>query len=99
MIHRGVVTSRAAKDVLKEMWATGKDPSQVIREKDLVQIKDAGELEKAAQKIITENEAAVSDYKKGKTASLQFLVGQVMKETRGKASPEVVADILKKLLK
>jgi len=99
LIHRNVITSRAAKDVLKEMWATGKDPSQVIREKDLVRVEDLGEIEKAAEKIIKESQAAVLDYKKGKEASLQFLVGQVMKETRGKANPETVSDILKKLLK
>ncbi|MBI2446903.1 MAG: Asp-tRNA(Asn)/Glu-tRNA(Gln) amidotransferase subunit GatB [Parcubacteria group bacterium] len=99
LLHRNIITSRAGKDVLKEMWATGKDPSQVIREKNLVQIEDIGEVEKIAEKIIKENQAAVSDYKKGKTASLQFLVGQMMKETRGRANPEIVADILKKLLK
>ena len=81
------------------MWATGKDPSQVIREKDLVRVEDIGEIEKAAEKIIKENQAAVSDYKKGKIASLQFLVGQVMKETRGKANPEIISDTLTKLLK
>ena len=80
------------------MWATGKDPSQVIREKDLVQVLDEGELEKTAQKIISGNGAAVLDYKKGKKASLQFLVGQVMKETRGKANPEKITEILKQLL-
>ncbi len=99
LIHRNVITSRAAKEVLKEMWATGKDPSQVIREKDLLQVRDDGKLLKIAEKIIKENQSAVSDYKKGKIASLQFLVGQVMKETRGKANPETVSDILKKLLK
>jgi len=98
LTHRGVITSRAAKEVLKEMWATGKDPSQVIREKDLVQVLDEGELEKTAQKIISGNGAAVLDYKKGKKASLQFLVGQVMKETRGKANPEKITEILKQLL-
>ena len=99
LIHRGVITSRAAKDVLKEMWETGKDPSLVIKEKNLVQIKNAGELETAANKIIAENQTAVSDYKKGKVESLQFLVGQIMKETRGKANPEIISEILKKLLK
>jgi len=99
LIHRQVITSRAAKDVLKEMWATGKDPSQIIKEKDLVQVKDEDELLKAAQKIIDENSEAVSDYKKGKEASLQFLVGQVMKETRGKANPEAIANIFKNRLK
>ena len=98
LIHRGVITSRAAKDVLKEMWATGKDPSQIIKEKNLVQVQDKSKLEETAQKVIDENETAVSDYKKGKEASLQFLIGQVMKETRGRANPETIAGILKKLL-
>jgi len=99
LIHRGVITSRAAKEVLKEMWATGKDPSLVIKEKDLTQVQDTIELEKTASRIISENQAAVLDYKKGKEASLQFLIGQVMRETRGKANPEIISDILKKLLK
>ncbi|MEK7197867.1 MAG: Asp-tRNA(Asn)/Glu-tRNA(Gln) amidotransferase subunit GatB, partial [Patescibacteria group bacterium] len=81
LIHRGVVTSRAAKDVLKEMWATGKDPSQITKDRNLVQIEDSNELEMIAQKIINENPDTVSDYKKGKITSLQFLVGQAMKET------------------
>ncbi len=99
LIHRDIITSRAAKEVLKEMWATGKDPSQIIKDKDLVQLQDTGELEIVAQKIIDENKIAVSDYKKGKIASLQFMVGQVMRETRGKANPEIISDILRKLLK
>lgn len=99
LIHRGIITSRAAKDVLKEMWATGKNPSQIIKEKNLAQVKDSGELEEIAKKIISGNSNAVSDYKKGKIASLQFLIGQVMKESRGKANPEIISDILKKLLK
>ncbi len=99
LIHRNIITSRAAKEVLKEMWATGKDPSLIIGEKDLTQVQDASELEKIASKIINENQAAVSDYKKGKEASLQFLVGQVMKETRGKANPKSVSEILQELLK
>ena len=99
LIHRHVITSRAAKEVLKEMWATGKDPSQVIRRRDLIQVKDTNELLKVTEKIIKENQAAVLDYKKGKIASLQFLVGQVMRETRGKANLEIVSDILKKILK
>lgn len=99
LIHRKIINSRAAKDILKEMWATGKDPLQITKDNDLVQIKDSNELENIAQKIVNENPSAISDYKKGKTASLQFLVGQVMKETRGKANPETISDILKKLLK
>jgi len=98
LIHRGVITSRAAKEILKEMWATGKDPDLIIKEKDLAQVQDAGELEKVASKIISENQTAVADYKKGKEASLQFLIGQVMRETRGKTNPEIISDILKKIL-
>ncbi|MDO8676129.1 MAG: Asp-tRNA(Asn)/Glu-tRNA(Gln) amidotransferase subunit GatB [Candidatus Azambacteria bacterium] len=99
LIHRHVITSRVAKDVLREMWATGKDPSLIVKDKDLLQVQDEGQLEKTAQKIIDENSEAVSDYKKGKTASLQFLVGQVMRETRGRADPEVTSGILKRILK
>jgi len=99
LVHKGTITTSTAKEVLKEMWATGKDPSNIIDEKDLGQVQDIGELEKVAEKIINENQAPVADYKKGKEASLQFLIGQVMRETRGKASPKIISDILKKLLK
>jgi len=99
LIHKGTITTRAAKEVLKEMWATGKDPDLIISEKDLTQVQDINELEKIASKIINENQAAVLDYKQGKEASLQFLIGQVMRETRGKANPEIISDILKKLLR
>jgi len=99
LIHRGVITSRAAKEVFKEMWATGKDPSQIIKEKNLVQIQDTSEIEKIATKVIAENFKAAEDYKKGKEASLQFLVGAIMKESRGTARAEIAVEILKKLLK
>ncbi len=99
LIHRGVITSRAGKEVLKEMWATGQDPSLIIGEKDLTQVQDVGELEKIASKIINENQTAVLDYKQGKVASLQFLIGAVMRETHGRINPETIFDILKKLLK
>ncbi len=99
LVYKGTITASSAKEVLKEMWATGKDPSNIINEKDLGQVQDSGELEKAASKIISENQTAVADYKKGKEASLQFLIGQVMRETRGKANPGAIQDILTKLLK
>jgi len=99
LIHRGVITSRAAKEVLKEMWASGKDPSLVIKEKNLIQIKDIDVIRLIVSKVIAENPKAVEDYKKGKVASLQFLIGQVMRETRGKANPEILKKILKEKLK
>jgi len=93
------LSSTGAKMIIKEMAKTGLYPEQVIKEKDLSQIQDVDELEKAASKIISENQSAVADYKKGKEASLQFLIGQVMRETRGKANPESASEILKRLLK
>ena len=98
LIHRGVITSRAAKEVLKEMWATGKDPSQIIKEKNLVQIQDANIIEKIVIKVIAENPKAVEDYKQGKETSLQFLIGQVMRETNGRANPQVVGELLRQVL-
>ena len=98
LIHQGVITSRAAKEVLKEMWATGKDPDLIIEEKNLIQIKDTDVIEQIASKIVAENPKAVEDYKKGKEASLQFLVGQVMKETCGKVNPTTISSILKNLI-
>jgi len=99
LVHKGDITMLVAKEVLKEMWATGKDPSNIIDEKDLGQVQDADELEKIASKIINENQTAVADYKKGKQNSLMFLVGQIMAITRGKANPKIIKDILTKLLK
>jgi len=99
LIHRGVITSRAAKEVLKEMWASGKDPSLVIKEKNLIQIKDIDVIRLIVSKVIAENPKAVEDYKKGKEVSLQFLVGAIMRESRGTARVEIALDILKKLLK
>jgi aspartyl-tRNA(Asn)/glutamyl-tRNA(Gln) amidotransferase subunit B len=80
------------------MFETGKDPEAIVKEKGLVQISDESELEKIAQKVIEENPKSVQDYKNGKEKAMGFLVGQMMKETKGKANPQMVNDILKKLL-
>ncbi len=64
----------------------------------MTQVQDINELEKIALKIITENKTAVLDYTQGKENALQFLIGQIMRETRGKANPEIISDILKKIL-
>ena len=93
------ISALAAKDVLAEMFRTGDDPSDIIERLGLWQLSDTNDLEDIASHIITENPKAVEDYKKGKDASLQFLVGQVMKESRGKANPKVVRGIMEKLLK
>jgi len=92
------ISTLAAKDVLAEMFRTGDDPSDIIDRLGLWQLSDTNDLEDIASHIITENPKAVEDYKKGKDASLQFLVGQVMKESRGKANPKVVGDIIRRIL-
>ncbi len=98
MIYTGEISSKIAKTVLKEMFGTSKDPSQIIEEKGLQQITDKGEIERVIQEVIEKNPKPVEDYKKGKETALQFLVGQVMAQTKGKANPQTVNEILKKLL-
>lgn len=98
MIDEGTISGKIAKDVFKDMFETGKDPETIVEEKGLVQISDEGQLEDIAQRAIDNNPKSVEDYKNGKGKALGFLVGQVMKETRGKANPQMVNEILRKLL-
>lgn len=99
MIYTEEISSKIAKVVLKEMFETGGDPSQIIKEKGLEQITDTTEIENAVKQVIDKNPKPVEDYKKGKESVLQFLVGQTMALTKGKAKPDTVIEILKKLLK
>jgi len=92
------ISSSAAQTVLREMFETGNDPGEIIKIKDLAQVSDTGELEMIIDKIIDANAGAVQDYKKGKEASLKFLIGMVMRESRGKANPQLVEEILLKRL-
>ena len=94
LIYTNKISSRVAKDVLKEMFGTGVDPHHIIEEKGLSQISDGSELERIVEQIIKDNPQAVEDYKKGKEASIQFLVGQIMRETRGAANPSVVKNVI-----
>jgi len=98
LIYEGKISSRIAKTVLEEMFKTGADPSNIIEEKGLSQLTDEKELENIIKDVISKNQKAVSDYKKGKENSLQFLVGQVMSATRGRAQPDIVQKLLKKIL-
>ncbi|MEK7172022.1 MAG: Asp-tRNA(Asn)/Glu-tRNA(Gln) amidotransferase subunit GatB, partial [Patescibacteria group bacterium] len=99
LINEGVVSNNMAKtEVFDEMYKTGKDPQKIIEEKGLKVVSDTGEIEKVCKKIIEENAGPVEDFIKGKDQALGFLVGQVMKETRGKANPAIVNEILRKLL-
>lgn len=98
-IAGGKISSSAAQTVLEEMYKTGGDPSYIIEEKNLLQISGEEELEAAVNKAINNNPKSAEDYKKGKANALQFLIGQVMSATKGKANPKVVGDILINKLK
>lgn len=97
-IFHAQISSSAAQTVLKEMFATGKDPEEIIKEKDLAQVSDTAELNLIVERVIAENTGAVEDYKKGKEASLKFLIGKVMAASKGKANPQVVTELIKEKL-
>ncbi|MEK7185188.1 MAG: Asp-tRNA(Asn)/Glu-tRNA(Gln) amidotransferase subunit GatB [Patescibacteria group bacterium] len=99
MIAAGTVSSRGAKNILKIMFdgapnATATDPEKIAAEHDLIQKNDEGHLGEIISKIISEHTNVVADYKAGKPAALQFLIGQAMKATKGSANPEVLKKVL-----
>lgn len=98
LIDDGTISGRIAKTVFEEMFTTRKDPATIVREKGLVQIADAGALRAVVEEVIKANPRSVQDYKGGKEKALGFLVGQVMKATRGKANPALVNELLKEML-
>jgi len=89
------ISSSIAKILLKEMFETGGDPSNIIKEKRLVEMKDESEIEDLIEKVLADNEKAVEDYREGKEASIKFLIGQVMAVTKGLADPAVAEKIIK----
>lgn len=99
MVNDGKISMNIAKgQIFDVMFEEGKDPATIVEEKGLAQMSDSGELEKICQEVIDENGQSVEDYKGGKEQALGFLVGQVMKKTRGQANAQMVNEILKKLL-
>ena len=99
LMEKGSISGPSAKKVFEEMFTTGRDAADVISQQGLSQISDAHELEGIIGQVIAANAQAVADYKAGKTQSLTFLIGQVMKATRGRANPKLVDETLKKKLK
>ena len=97
-ISDNTISGKIAKSVLEEIWENGSDVDEIIESKGLVQIQDESLLEEIANKIIESNPEQVLAYKGGKDKLFGFFVGQVMKETQGKANPKSVNEILKKLL-
>ncbi|MFH1175126.1 MAG: Asp-tRNA(Asn)/Glu-tRNA(Gln) amidotransferase subunit GatB [bacterium] len=99
MIVNQEISSSAAQAILKEMFIAGGDPSQIVEERGLEQVSGAEEIETIVGEVIKNNPNSVEDYKAGKEKALQFLIGQVMKQSKGKANPEVAREVLVKKLK
>ncbi|MDF1578410.1 MAG: Asp-tRNA(Asn)/Glu-tRNA(Gln) amidotransferase subunit GatB [Desulfurivibrionaceae bacterium] len=89
LIEAGTISGKIAKTVFQEMLASGKDPDIVVKEKNLVQISDEGEILKLVREIVAANPEQVKQFKEGKSKVMGFFVGQLMKETKGKANPKM----------
>lgn len=98
LLYHNKINSTMGIALLTEMTETGGDPSQIMEERGLAQVSDTGALDKIITEVISENPKVVADYKAGKTASAQYLLGQIMKKSRGSANPEMAMAILKKQL-
>jgi aspartyl-tRNA(Asn)/glutamyl-tRNA(Gln) amidotransferase subunit B len=100
LIDKGEISGKMAKTVFQEMWTSGKDPADVVKEKGLVQISDPAAIEKIVDEVLKQNAAAVDDHKTGKKKNMfGFFVGAVMKASKGQANPELVNKILQEKLK
>ncbi len=95
LIEEGTITGTIAKSVFEDMFATGKEPGAIIRERGLEQISDDGEISAIVDGVIAKHPKPVADYQAGKQEALKFLVGQAMRETRGRANPATLTEILK----
>ncbi len=98
-VEEGKISGKQGKDVLVEMFRTGKGAETVIDEQGLAQVSDAGEIEKIITDVLASNHAQVEQYRAGKEGLFGFFVGQVMKASKGKANPKVVNDLLRAKLK
>lgn len=98
LIKDGTISGKIAKEIFPEVLVSNSDPEIIVKEKNLVQISDTIEIEKLIQKIIDNNNDQVQEYLSGKEKVFGFFVGQVMKESKGKANPKLVNELLKKLL-
>ena len=98
LMDKGTLSGKIAKSVLEEMYSTGKDASVIVKEKGLAQISDEGALLGIIDGVIAANPQSVEDYRAGKDRAIGFLVGQIMKATKGQANPGLVNQLLKEKL-
>jgi len=99
LVENNTANSATAQVILTEMVRTGQSPAVILQEKGLAQVTDAGAIEKLCDQAIAANPGPVADYKAGKAAALNFLKGQVMKLSKGKANPALVGEILERKLR
>ena len=98
LLKKGTINSPSAKSILREMFHSGKNAKELVEEKGLSQISDEEDIKKIVSKAISENPGSANDYRKGKKKALGFLVGQVMKATKGRANPKLVNKLLQEAL-
>jgi aspartyl-tRNA(Asn)/glutamyl-tRNA(Gln) amidotransferase subunit B len=94
LVDNGTISGPAAKAVFEEMFNSGKGASEIITEKKLSQISNADEIREVVKQVMANNTGAVADYTSGKQQALTFIIGQVMKSTRGRANPAMVREII-----
>ena len=99
LIEKGTISSAIGKKVLEELFENPKDPEKIIEEKGWIQISDEGAIKEVVMKILGNNPQSIADFKAGKDRALGFLVGQAMKETKGKANPKMLNDMFLEELK
>ena len=90
LIDKGTISSSIAKKVLEELFENPRKPEDIIKEKGWIQISDEGAIKEVVSKILAANPQSIIDYKAGKDKALGFLVGQAMRETKGKANPQIL---------
>jgi len=98
LINDKVISGKIAKEIFPEMLRSNNDPNAIVKEKNLVQISDTGEIENVIDKILSGNQKQIEEFLSGKEKVLGFFVGQIMKEMKGKANPQIVNDLLKSKL-
>ncbi|MDP2157056.1 MAG: Asp-tRNA(Asn)/Glu-tRNA(Gln) amidotransferase GatCAB subunit B, partial [Nitrospirota bacterium] len=98
LIDNGIISGKIAKTVFDEMYKTGKDAAEIVKEKGLIQISDSSEIEKIVDEILAKSPKEIERFKAGDEKLIGFFVGQAMKATKGKANPQMLNDLLKKKL-
>ena len=99
LVDSGKISTKIAQEVFADMFATGEPPGKIVEQKGLAQVSDTGAIEKLCDEVIAANPKSAADFKAGKVAALNFLKGQVMKASQGKANPNLVGEILERKLK